>query len=287
MTFLVRFVCRSIVFKNFQNAKSVFSTFLFLNRFQLWSQILGGYYWGNLCDVVLEIIWDIFFFMFGASRRLTPAYRHISARNLLLNFMAPTRLFIRRCQVLIYHWILLLRSILRRFRVSSGFVTVIDCELGRQGGLLTIYYFRVTEICKVKMQTIWYVCALVIAWAIKTTPSQRTVNVLFVDEIRCLSQATQHTSNTRVGTILTSCAMRKWSLILIVGMGSVERTQFNYLRKRFPCWVQRFSCLLHVEDRLTGHGRQGSSALHCMQNVCTVEKSLTLLVYLSCQPEEN
>ncbi len=53
------FICGSIVFKNFWNAKSAFSTFLFLNWFQLWSQILGGYHWGNLCD--METIWDNFF----------------------------------------------------------------------------------------------------------------------------------------------------------------------------------------------------------------------------------
>ncbi len=61
------FVCGSIVFKNFWNAKSAFSTFLFLNWFQLWSYILGGYHWGNLCDVVLEGIWDIFYFTYRLS----------------------------------------------------------------------------------------------------------------------------------------------------------------------------------------------------------------------------
>ncbi len=55
------FVCGSIVFKKFCNTKSAFSTFLFLNWFQLWLQILGGYDWGNFWDVVLEGIWDIFF----------------------------------------------------------------------------------------------------------------------------------------------------------------------------------------------------------------------------------
>ncbi len=46
--------------KIFKMQKSAFSTFLFLNRFQLWSQILGGCHWGNLCDVVLVDIWYFF-----------------------------------------------------------------------------------------------------------------------------------------------------------------------------------------------------------------------------------
>ena len=42
MTFLVRFVCGSIMFKNFRNTKSAFSTFLFLNWFQLCFHFLEG-----------------------------------------------------------------------------------------------------------------------------------------------------------------------------------------------------------------------------------------------------
>ncbi len=72
------FVCRLIVFKNFRNAKSAFSTFLFLNQFQLWSYILGGYHWGNLCDMVLEGIWDIFYF------NLSAQWPSFQARNLLM-----------------------------------------------------------------------------------------------------------------------------------------------------------------------------------------------------------
>ncbi len=34
--------------------------------------------------------------MFGASQRLTPAYQHVSARDLLLNFMAPHEVQINR-----------------------------------------------------------------------------------------------------------------------------------------------------------------------------------------------
>ena len=47
------FVCGSIVFEIFRNAKSAILTFLFVDQFQLWLQILGGYDWGILCDVVL------------------------------------------------------------------------------------------------------------------------------------------------------------------------------------------------------------------------------------------
>ncbi len=49
------------MFKNFRSAKSVFSTFLFLNRFQLWLYILGGYHWGNLCDMGWRLSEIIFF----------------------------------------------------------------------------------------------------------------------------------------------------------------------------------------------------------------------------------
>ncbi len=49
------------MFKVFQNAKSAFSTFLFLNRFQLWLYILGGYHWGNLSDVGWRLSEMVFF----------------------------------------------------------------------------------------------------------------------------------------------------------------------------------------------------------------------------------
>ena len=48
MTTLVVFVYRLIMFEIFGNAKSAFLTFLFLDKFQLWLLILGGYEWGNL-----------------------------------------------------------------------------------------------------------------------------------------------------------------------------------------------------------------------------------------------
>ncbi len=54
-TSLVVFICGSIVFKNFWNAKSAFSTFLFVDSFQLWLQILRGYDWGILCDMVWRL----------------------------------------------------------------------------------------------------------------------------------------------------------------------------------------------------------------------------------------
>ncbi len=47
------FVCGSIVFEIFRNATSAILTFLFVDQFQLWLQILGSYDWGILCDVVL------------------------------------------------------------------------------------------------------------------------------------------------------------------------------------------------------------------------------------------
>ncbi len=56
MTTLVVFVCRSIMFQIFRNAKSAFSTFLFLDLFQLWYPIVGGYEKYNFLDVVLEAI---------------------------------------------------------------------------------------------------------------------------------------------------------------------------------------------------------------------------------------
>ncbi len=55
MTTLVVFVCRLIMFEIFANAKSAFLTFLFLDKFQLWLLILGGYEWGNLWDMGLEV----------------------------------------------------------------------------------------------------------------------------------------------------------------------------------------------------------------------------------------
>ena len=81
MTTLMVFVCRSIMFENVWNAKSVFSTFLFLNRFQLWLQILGGYDWGNLWDIWFGDCRRLSFFMFVTSQWSIPGVCTVKLRT--------------------------------------------------------------------------------------------------------------------------------------------------------------------------------------------------------------
>ncbi len=47
------------MFNFFRITKSAFLTFLFLDKFQLWLPILGGYEWGNLWDMGLEVMGDV------------------------------------------------------------------------------------------------------------------------------------------------------------------------------------------------------------------------------------